>query len=119
MELTFNLIEDDSDHTVTVPFLIAKDFLDMPIVGLNMVLKKLLSILTEVSQLKFGSLVYVLTSSLSGVERGKMEALVQFITSEPGKELATVKSKNKSKTVIPRGQLVIVSCRTAVGPVTV
>ena len=33
MELTFHLIEDDSDHTVTVPFLIAKDFLDMPIHG--------------------------------------------------------------------------------------
>ena len=32
VELNINLIEDDSDHTVTVPFLIAKDFLDMPIV---------------------------------------------------------------------------------------
>ena len=37
VELTFNLIEDDSDHTVTVPFLIAKDFLDMPIVGFNVI----------------------------------------------------------------------------------
>ena len=35
LERTFHLIEDDSDHTVTVPFLIAKDFLDMPIVGFN------------------------------------------------------------------------------------
>ena len=37
VELTFNLIEDDSDHTVTVPFLIAKDFLDMLIVGFNVI----------------------------------------------------------------------------------
>ena len=37
VELTFNLIEDDSDHTVTVPFLIAKDFLDMPIIGFNVI----------------------------------------------------------------------------------
>ena len=35
LERTFHLIEDDSDHTVTVPFLIGKDFLDMPIVGFN------------------------------------------------------------------------------------
>ena len=35
MELTFHLIEDDSDNTVTVSFLIAKDFLDMPIVGFD------------------------------------------------------------------------------------
>ena len=38
-------------------------------------------------------------------------------TSEPAKELATVKSR-KQDIVIPRGQLVIVSCRAAVGPVS-
>ena len=37
MEPTFHLIEDDADNTVTVPFLIAKDFLYMPIVGFNVV----------------------------------------------------------------------------------
>ena len=35
VELTFHLIEDDADNTVTMPFLIAKDFLYMPIVGFN------------------------------------------------------------------------------------
>ena len=33
VELTFHVIEDDADNTFTVPFLIAKDFLDVPIVG--------------------------------------------------------------------------------------
>ena len=69
VELTFNLIEDDSDHTVTVPFLIAKHFLDTPIVGFNVI---------EVITNQFdrgpsarvnGSLVDVLTSSLTGVGR--------------------------------------------------
>ena len=46
-----------------------------------------------------------------------MEALVQFITCEPAKELATVKSR-KQGTVIPRGQSVIASCRAAVAPVS-
>ena len=32
VQVTFHVIEDDADNTVTVPFLIAKDFLDMPIV---------------------------------------------------------------------------------------
>ena len=34
-----------------------------------------------------GSSVDVLTSSLTGVERGKVKAVVQFITFEPTKEL--------------------------------
>ena len=45
-----------------------------------------------------------------------MVTLVQFITSEPAKELTTVKSR-KQDIVIPRGQSVIVSFRAAVGPV--
>ena len=42
-----------------------------------------------------GLLVDVLTSSLTGVERGKVEAVVQFITSEPTKELASVKPRKQ------------------------
>ena len=37
VELTFNLIRDDFYHTIKVPFLIAKDSLDMPIVGCNVI----------------------------------------------------------------------------------
>ena len=42
-----------------------------------------------------GSLVELLTSSLTAAERGKMEALVQFIRIESAKELATTKSRKK------------------------
>ena len=37
VELAFHVFEDYADNTVTVPFLIAKDFLDMPIVGFNVI----------------------------------------------------------------------------------
>ena len=37
MKLTFNFIKDDSDHTVTVPFLIAKAVSDVPVVGVNVI----------------------------------------------------------------------------------
>ena len=117
VELTFNLIEDDLDHTVKVPFLIAKDSLDMPIVAFN-VIEEITKLFESGSSARVNELlVDVLTSSLTGVERGKVEALVQFITPEPAKQLATVKS-SKQDTVIPRGQSVIVSCRAAVGPVS-
>ena len=55
--------------------------------------------------------------TLTGDGRGKVEVLVQCITSEPVNELATVKS-TRQDIVIPRGQSVIVSSRAAVGPVT-
>ena len=53
----------------------------------------------------------------TGDGRGKVEVLVQFITSEPVNELALGKSRRQD-IVIPRGQSVIVSCRAAAGPVT-
>ena len=46
-----------------------------------------------------------------------MEVLVQFITSEPVKELATVKSR-KQDLVVPRRESIIVPCRATVGPVS-
>ena len=60
----------------------------------------------------------VRTSSLTGVGPGKVEVLVQFITSEPVKEAVTVKSR-KQDIVIPRGQSVIVSCLACVASVSV
>ena len=116
VELTFNLIENGSDHPFTVPFLIAKDFLDMPIVGFN-VIKEITKHFDRGSLARVNGSLDVLTSSLTGVEQRKVEALVQLITSEPAKELATVKSR-KQDIVIPRGQSVIVSCCAAVGPVS-
>ena len=117
VELTFNLIEDNSDHIVKVPFLVAKDSLDMPIVGFNVIEEFTKHFEGDASAGVHGSLVDVLTSSLTGADRVNVEALVQLIKAEPVKELATVKSR-KQDTVIPRGQSVVVSCRAAVGPVS-
>jgi len=97
--------------------LIAKDSLDMVIVVFN-VIEEITKLFESGSSARVnGLLVDVLTSSLTGVKRGKVETLVQFITSEPAKGLATVKSR-KQDTVIPQGQSVTVSCRAAVGPVS-
>ena len=117
VELTFNLSENDFEHIIKVPFLVAKDTLDMPIVGFNVIEEITKQSEGDVPARADGSMVDVLSSSFNGVEREKVEALVQLIKSEPAKELSTVKTR-KQDTVIPRGQSVIVSCRAAVGPVS-
>ena len=83
MKLTFNFIKDDSGHTVTASFLLAKDFLDVPVVGVK-VMEEITTHFDRGSSSRVnGSLVDVLTSSLTGFERRKEEALIQFIRSEP------------------------------------
>ena len=37
VELTFSLAEENSQRSLQVPFLVAKDSLDMPIVGFNVI----------------------------------------------------------------------------------
>ena len=55
----------------------------MPVVGVN-VIEEITKHFDRVSSARVNrSLVAVLTSSLTGVERRKVEALIQFITSEP------------------------------------
>ena len=37
VELTFTLAEENSQHSLQVPFLVAKDSIDMPIVGFDVI----------------------------------------------------------------------------------
>ena len=106
-ELTFNLVKDNADHTVNVPFLVAKNYLDMPIVRFNVIEEITKYFEGDASAGVNGSLVDVLTSSLTVADRKRVEAVVQLIKSEPVEELAAVKSK-KQDTVIPRGQSIVV-----------
>ena len=98
------------------PFLVAKDSLEMPIVGFNVIEEITRQSVGGVSGSGDESVVDVLTASLTGVERGKVEVLSNFIKKETATVLSTVKSR-KQDTVIPQGQSVLVSCRAAVGPV--
>ena len=89
-----------TDHTVTVLFLIARDFLDMPIVGFN-VIKEITKHFDRGSSARVnGSLVALLTSSLTFVDRRHVEVFVQ-----PAKELATVKSRNQNMVIPVNGPL--------------
>ena len=115
-ELTFSLAEENSQRSLQVPFLVAKGSLDMPIVGFT-VIEEITKQPVDCASAGVGeSVVDALSSSLTGVEKEKVEALVNLIETESAQELCSIKSR-KQDTLIPKGQSVIVSCRAAIGPV--
>ena len=116
VELTFSLAEENSQSSLQVPFLVAKDSLDMPVVGFN-VIEEITKQPVDRAPAGVGeSVVDALSSSLTGVEKEKVEALVNVIRTEFAQELCSIKSR-KQDALIPKGQSVIVSCRAAIGPV--
>ena len=87
----------------------------MPIFGFN-VIEEITKQPVDCTSAGVGeSVVDALSSSLTGVEKEKVEALVNLIKTESAKELCSIKSRKQD--TIPKGQSVIVSCRTAVCPV--
>ena len=115
VELTFSLAEKNSQPSLQVPLLVSKESLDMPIVGFNVI--EITKQPVDCASAGVGeSVVDALSSSLTGVEREKVDALVDFIKTESAQELCSIKSR-KQDTLIPKGQSVIVSCRAATGPV--
>ena len=116
VELTFSLAEENSQCSLQVPFLVAKDSLDMPIVGFN-VIEEITKQPVDCASAGVGeSVADALSSSLTCVENEKVEALVNLIKTESAQELCSIKSRKQEK-LIPKGQSVIVSCRAAIGPV--
>ena len=102
MDLTFSLIAENPELNIKVPFIVAKDSLEMPVVGFNVIMEITRQSVGGVSGSGEESVVDVLTAILTGVERGKVEALFNFIKTETTTELSTVKSR-KQDTVIPHG----------------
>ena len=88
----------------------------MPIVGFN-VIEEIIKQSVDCASAGVGELVVdALRSSLTGVEKEKVEALVNLIRTEFAQELCSIKSR-KQDASIPKGQSVIVSCHAAIGPV--
>ena len=79
----------------------------MPIVGFN-VIEEITKQPVDCASAGVGeSVVDALSSSLTGVEKEKVEALVNLIKTESAKELCSIKSR-KQDTLIPKGQSVTV-----------
>ena len=88
----------------------------MPIVGFN-VIEEITKQPVDCASAGVGeSVVDAQSSSVTGVEKEKVEALVNLIKTESAQELCSIKSR-KQDTLLPKGQSVIVSCHAAIGPV--
>ena len=93
VELTLSLTEGTLQHSIQVPFLVAKDSLDMLIIRFI--------VIEEITKQPGGcapagvgeSVVNALSSSVTGVRKEKVEALVNFIKAESTEELCTIKSR--------------------------
>ena len=91
VELTFSLAEENSQHSLQVPFLVAKDSLDMPIVGFK-VKEEITKQPVDCASAGMGeSVVDALCSSLTSVEKEKVEALVNLIKTESTQEQCSIK----------------------------
>ena len=113
VEVDCKLIGTDHNYGVKIPFLVSKDVLDLPIIGYNVIKK-----ITQNSVDNFEQPPYldVLSSSFVGVDRGNIEALVDFIKAEKPTELSEIKTTMKD-TVISPNQSVRASCHVSIGPI--
>ena len=113
VEVDCKLIGTDHDYGVKIPFLVSKDVLDLSIIGYNVIEK-----ITQSSVDNFEQPPYldVLSSSFVGVDRGNIEALVDFIRAEKRTELSEIMTTKKD-TVIPPNQSVRVSCHVSIGSI--
>ena len=96
----------DSGNTTSVPFLVANEKLELPLLGFNVI-----EHLIKVQKLDCNDI----SSNFPGTTTFNAPALVEFVNNISHAELCSVKTGRKD-VVIPRGQTVKVSCRVNTGP---
>ena len=96
----------DSEHVISVPFLVASEEMELPLIGFNTI-----EHLIKVNNLKGNEIA----TALVGVNVCNATALVDFVNAVNHDELCLVKTCKKD-VVIPQGKSVKVSCRVNTGP---
>ena len=106
IDVDFKLMGGNHDFGVKVPFLVSNNALDLPIIGYNIIERITQNLSGDTEQPRF---LVVLSSSLVGVDRDNVEALVDFIKAEKPSNLSMLKTTKKD-VVIPPNQSVRISC---------
>ena len=107
VEVQFQLSSDsESSSSLTVPFLIARDELETPIVGYNVIEEVLKDRETEGSS----SIVDIMNTALKEVALENVTALVDLVRNASMEDMGVLKNGKRNLTV-PRGQAVTVPCR--------
>ena len=97
---------DDSEQGLSVPFLVASEEMELPLIGFNAI-----EHLIKVNNLQGNEMA----TALVGVKVCDATALVDFVNGVNHDELCLVKSCKKD-VVIPRGKSLKVSCRVNTAP---
>ena len=104
VELNFQVGESNS--VLPVPFLIAHEIVELPLVGYNVI-----EHLIKSNELECDGI----SSSFISMGVSQAPALIEFINSVTRDELCPVKTR-KSDVILPREQSVKISCRVNTGP---
>jgi hypothetical protein len=100
IDIDFKLMGTNHDYGIKVPFLVAKNVFDVPIIGYNVIERVIQNSTSDTEQPLY---LDVLSSSMVGVERDKVEALVEFIKAQGPTELSVL-TTTKRDIVIPAAQ---------------
>ena len=115
VEVQFQLTSGAQSSTpLTVPLLVARDDLEYPIIGYN-VIEAVIKGPDEIGEESTESLREIMSSAFSEVKQESITALVDLVQSAGVERLCVLRS-GKDNLTVPREQTVVVACRVDCGP---
>ncbi len=115
VEVQFQLASStQSSNPLTVPLLVARDELEFPIVGYN-VIEEVIKDRDQVGGESADSLGEIMSSAFSEEKQESVTALVELVQTANVESLCALRS-GKNNVTVPRGQTVSVACRVDCGP---
>ena len=113
VEVEFKLTSDtQSSGPLTVPILVARDELEYPIIGYNVIEEVIRNKGQEEGQ---GAVVDIMSSAFVDVNVESVGALVEFVQGPEEESLCWLRS-GKNNVLVPAGQTVVVPCHVTCGP---
>ena len=115
VEVQFQLTSGAQSSTpLTVPLLVARDDLEYPIIGYN-VIEEVIKSPDQMGGESIESLREIMSSAFSEVKQESVTALVDLVQSAGVERLCVLRS-DKNNLTVPRGQTVAVACRVDCDP---
>ena len=115
VEVQFQLTSDThSSVPLTVPILVARDELEHPIIGYN-IIGETIKDRTQVQGESDGAVIDIMNAAFRELTVERVNALVDFVQ-PPAEEYLCVLRTSKNNITVPQGQSVMVPCRVDCGP---
>lgn len=115
IEVQFQLASRNQSSTpLAVPLLVARDELEYPIIGYN-VIEEVVTDKEQLGEENISSLVEVMTATFTDIKEDMVTALIDLVQKSSTENLCMLRSSKKDVTV-PPGQTVRIPCRVDCGP---